>query len=345
MKSSAAYTLYLLQKRRYFITMMILSFLIVVIGVCSLKYGAMSISWGKLFSNDALAGQVVFELRLPRMLASLLVGGALALSGVLMQGLFRNPLADPALLGMTSGASLFAMLFLLSSSFFVTTSSFLSEWGLAISAFIGSLVVTYLTYLLSLTKGKSNIALLVLSGVAINALCGAVMGFLTYLSSDDTLRSITFWSMGSLANIDWLDVYLLLPFILMALFLVKRSAKYLNAMICGEEYAKTLGLNVQKEKTKAILAIALLVGISTAVAGPISFVGLVVPHIMRFLIGHDQKYLMLLSTIFGALLVGFSDVLSRVILSPAEIPIGLITAIIGAPYFMYLLLNMKYKGI
>ncbi|WP_116964471.1 FecCD family ABC transporter permease [Fastidiosibacter lacustris] len=337
-----AQKLFQVQRNKYRLWIIALLLLLAMSAFLSIQFGAFHISWIQVFDTNSLMQKVIVELRLPRLLATMVIGAALALSGVTMQGLFRNPLADPALLGMTSGASLFAILFLLLASS-ITQTVFLVTWGLGLSAFAGSLVVTFLTYLLSVTKGQSNLGLLVLAGVAINALCGALIGVMIYLSDDSILRSITFWSMGSLANIDWGQVMFLVPCVIMSVFLLSNTAKYLNAMIAGESFARMLGVNIQKQKFKSIIAIALLVGSSTAVAGPIAFVGLVVPHIVRFLIGVEHKHLMLLASIFGALLLTVADVLSRTVLAPAELPIGLMTALIGAPYFIYLLFSQKVQ--
>ncbi|QIW10979.1 iron ABC transporter permease [Francisella sp. LA112445] len=336
--------LFVTQRRKYQLWSIILIALLIVVCFLSIKLGALSFSLDSIFDkNNALVEQVVLQLRLPRLVASAVVGAGLAVSGVMMQGLFRNPLADPALLGMTSGASLFAIIFLLVTENVIQT-SFVATWGMGISAFVGSLVITLMTYLLSVTKGRSNLGILVLAGVAINALCGALIGVMTYLSDDGILRNITFWSMGSFANISWGQVVFLLASVFVAILFMRNISKYLNAMISGEEYARMLGINIQQYKFKSIVIIALLVGASTAVAGPIAFIGLVVPHIMRFLIGNEHKYLMFFSAIFGALLLTVADVLSRMILSPAELPIGLMTALIGAPYFVYLLFSKKVQN-
>ncbi|MED7789131.1 iron ABC transporter permease [Francisella sp. 19X1-34] len=336
--------LFVTQRRKYQLWSIILIALLIVVCFLSIKLGALSFNLDSIFDkNNTLVEQVVLQLRLPRLVASAVVGAGLAVSGVMMQGLFRNPLADPALLGMTSGASLFAIIFLLATENIIQT-SFIATWGMGISAFVGSLVITFITYLLSVTKGRSNLGILVLAGVAINALCGALIGVMTYLSDDGILRNITFWQMGSFANITLGQVVFLLVSVFVAILFMRNISKYLNAMISGEEYARMLGINIQQYKFKSIVIIALLVGASTAVAGPIAFIGLVVPHIMRFLIGNEHKYLMFFSAIFGALLLTVADILSRMILSPAELPIGLMTALIGAPYFVYLLFSKKVQN-
>ncbi|WHN66031.1 iron ABC transporter permease [Cysteiniphilum sp. QT6929] len=338
----AAKSLFTLQRQKYCFWFCVFMVLLIAACLLSLLFGALNLQFSQLFVDGSFMQKVALELRLPRLIATVVVGSALAVAGVVMQGLFRNPLADPALLGMTSGASLFAILFLLLSASLVQT-SFLITWGLGLSAFVGSLVITFLTYLLSITKGRSNLGILVLAGVAINALCGALIGVMTYLSNDSILRSITFWSMGSFANITWGQVLFLLPCIFVAFMLLINTAKYLNAMIAGEQYARMLGVNIHRQKLKSIIAIALLVGASTAVAGPVAFIGLVVPHIIRFLIGNEHRHLLLFSCIFGGLLLTVADVVARVVLAPAELPTGLMTALIGAPYFVYLLFSQKLQ--
>ncbi len=333
--------LFVIQRQKYRLWFGL--FTLLLLGACllSMLLGALHLQFSQLFI-DGIIQKIAFELRLPRLIATVIIGAALAISGVVMQGIFRNPLADPALLGMTSGASLFAILFLLLSTG-VVQNAFMLTWGLGLSAFVGSLVITFLTYLLSVTRGRNNLGILVLAGVAINALCGAIIGVMTYLSDDDILRSITFWSMGSFANITWGQVLFLLPMVVIAILLLVNTVRYLNAMIAGEQYARMLGVNIQKQKLKSIMAIALLVGASTAVAGPIAFIGLVVPHMMRFLIGHEHRHLLLFSGIFGGLLLTVADVVTRIVLAPAELPIGLMTALIGAPYFVYLLLIQRLQ--
>ena len=324
-----------------------LALLLIVSFIVAMLSGSIDIHWSGIWHSfgqtKSLDYLVLMDLRLPRIIATAMVGAALAISGVIMQGMFRNPLADPGLLGMTSGASLAAILFILFFSNNVNP-NFFTYWGLPISAFIGSLIVTWITYILSTRKGYSNLAILILSGVAINAICGAAIGLLTFMSNDNELRSITFWSMGSFANIDWRILMSVIPLLIISILLLRRTSHYLNAMTLGENQAKSMGVNIHRQKQKAVIIIAILVGTATSIAGPIGFVGLIIPHIMRFIVGANHRMLLPTSALAGALLLSFSDTIARTIISPAELPIGLITAMIGAPYFVYLLFSQSKKG-
>ncbi|MCF6766398.1 iron ABC transporter permease [Thiotrichales bacterium 19S3-7] len=330
--------------------LIILSLLMVIllISFClALACGSIHISFfemlNNLFFDHSLNHMILIHLRLPRILATILIGASLAISGVLMQGILRNPLADPALLGMTSGASLMAVLFMLFITYLPFT-NFLLLWGLPISAFIGSLMITWIIYRLSVRNSQPQIALLVLAGVAINALAGAFIGLLTFFANDNELRSITFWSMGSFAQVNWWVLLTALPLFIIALVFLRKIYAFLNAMSFGENQAKSFGIDINLEKKKAIIAIALLVGLSTAIAGPIGFIGLIIPHILRLVVGCNHRILLPTSALAGAILLTIADTLARTIVSPSELPIGLLTALIGSPYFIWLLINQTKKG-
>ena len=252
-------------------------------------------------------------------------------------------MADPALIGMSSGASLFAIAFIIFSQNTLTLTWF-ANWGLTLSAFTGSLIITVLSYTFSIRNGKSSISLLMLSGIAINALCGALIGLLFYLADDNVLRNITFWSMGSFSNSSYISVYFIGVSFFACALLLKNTSRYLNALIISEAYALSLGINIKLEQHKAIIGIALLVGVATAFVGPIAFIGLLAPHIMRLINGANHHYLMLNSMLYGALILIVADIFSRTLASPTEIPIGVITALLGAPYFMYLLYRQKLNN-
>ncbi|MFD2250155.1 iron complex transport system permease protein [Pseudochelatococcus lubricantis] len=297
---------------------------------------------------------VVIGIRLPRTLLGLMVGGALAVSGALMQGLFRNPLADPGLAGVSSGAALAAALVIVLGQPIVTfAAAALSSWTgaapalqgggtpfalLPLAAFGGGLLVTLLLYALSTRNGETRIATLLLAGVAIGALTGAVTGLLSYISDDRQLRDLTFWSLGSLGGATWDRVVTVAPAILPVFLAVPFLARGLNALALGEAEAFHLGFAVQRIKRATLFLVSVAVGAAVATSGVIGFVGLVVPHLLRLLHGADHRTLLPASALLGgALLVG-ADSLARTVVAPAELPIGILTAVLGAPFFLWLLL-------
>jgi iron complex transport system permease protein len=340
MQQVSAYHLHQLAQKKALRISISLIILIICISITSLKFGAVTFSWQDLFEQNHLIWQLVYDLRLPRIMLTLIVGFGLAVTGAIMQGLMRNPMADPGLLGISSGASLLAMTFLIVTNHYVVPELF-ANWGMASSAFLGSLIVTTVTYLLSCKKGHSQVGFLLLAGVAINSLCGALIGLLYYMANDDIIRSITFWSMGSFSQSNYIIVMFIFCAFLICTILLRNIGRFLNTLLIGESYALQLGINIKREKIKIIIAISIFVGTATAFIGPIGFIGLVVPHIVRLIIGNEQKLLMITSGLAGALIITASDLLARTLASPAEIPIGIITSLIGAPYFIYLLLKSK----
>lgn len=274
---------------------------------------------------------VLWAIRLPRVVLGMLVGAGLAVAGAAMQGLFRNPLADPGLLGISSGASLAAAM-----SVVLGFHAF-GNYSLPVAAFTGSLLATALIYLLSQERGRVNVTTMLLSGIAINALCGAGTGLMTFLATDEQLRTITFWSLGSLGGATWPAVVSAAPLILAGTILLPLSARALNALMLGESGAAHLGVNVQLVKWSVVSLVALSVGAGVAVAGTIGFVGLVVPHLLRLLTGPNHRTLLPASALLGATLLVLADLMSRTVAIPAEVPIGIITALLGAPFFLYLL--------
>lgn len=283
---------------------------------------------------------VLIALRLPRVLLGALVGAGLAISGAAMQGLFRNPLASPSLLGVSSGASLgVAAVVVLGINWF-------GIYTLPIAAFLGSIATITIVYLLSQNQGRTDIATLLLAGIAINALCGSGTGLFTYLSTDDQLRTITFWQLGSLAGATWPAIMSIAPFILLSLVALPLFANALNAFLLGESNAQHLGIPIEKIKWLLILFVGLGVGAGVAVSGIIGFIGLVVPHLVRLSLGPNHNTLLPASALLGAILLVLADLLSRTIVSPSELPIGILTSLTGAPFFLYLLLkNKKMSGL
>jgi len=287
----------------------------------------------------AQAELIVGQIRLPRALLGLCVGAVLALSGVAMQGLFRNPLADPGLIGVSSGAALGAALAIVGGAAFGGLPSALAPYLLSACAFAGGLGVTALVYRLGRRDGQTSVATMLLAGIALTALAGAAIGLFTYLADDATLRTLTFWNLGSLNGASYARLWpLLLVTAAVALWLPRR-ARALNALLLGESEARHLGFAVERLKRELVFCTALGVGAAVAAAGMIGFIGLVVPHLMRLLVGPDHRLLLPASALAGASLLLLADLLARLLLAPAELPIGIVTALLGAPFFIYLLLR------
>lgn len=283
---------------------------------------------------------VMMVIRLPRVVAGLLIGSALATAGAAIQGLFRNSLADPGLIGISSGSALAAaMMIVLGNSLLSGLVALLGNFALPVAAFCGGLVTTLIIYRLGTLGGRTSVPTMLLAGIAINALCGAGIGLLTYIADDDQLRDLTFWSLGSLGRASWPSLAALLPFVLLALILLPRLARALNALLLGESEAGHLGINIERVKMGVIILVALAVGAGVATAGTIGFVGLVVPHLVRLAIGPDHRYLLPGSALLGASLLLSADLLARTIAVPAEVPLGIVTALIGCPFFLWLLLR------
>ena len=285
---------------------------------------------------------VLTVIRLPRVLLAILTGATLALGGATIQGLFRNPLADPALIGISSGASVTAVLFIVGAQpLFVQLSAMAGIYALSFVTFVGAFLVTLLVYTISQVNGKTIISTMLLAGIAVNALAGAVTGVFTYAANDAQLRSITFWALGSLGGATWQSLGGVFPFMLVTLAVLPLLSKSLNGIALGETNARHLGINTERTKRIVIALTATGIGASVSVTGIIGFVGLVVPHIVRTVAGPDHRHVLVLSPLLGALLLVVADLASRTLFAPAELPIGIITALIGAPFFLYLLLKER----
>lgn len=283
---------------------------------------------------------IILDIRLPRAVLGLMVGASLAVSGAVMQGLFRNPLADPGLVGVSSGASLGAVLLIvLGSSFFGPLFAIFGFYALPVAAFVGGLITTLLLYKIATRSGQTSVATMLLAGIALGALAGAVTGVLIFMADDKQLRDLTFWGLGSLAGANWMKILSAGPIILVSLAVVPFLARGLNALTLGEAAAFHMGIPVQRLKNIAIVSVAASTGASVAVSGGIGFVGIVVPHVLRMLIGPDHRYLLPASALLGGTLLIFADMIARTIVPPAELPIGIITAFAGAPFFLWILLR------
>ncbi|MBJ3814465.1 iron ABC transporter permease [Shimwellia pseudoproteus] len=282
--------------------------------------------------NDALR-RIWLTVRLPRVLLALLVGAALALSGCVMQGLFRNPLADPGLLGISSGAALAVACWLVLP---LSLPALVALYAPMVAAFFGSLVVMVVIFILS-RAGNSTLTRLLLVGIAINALCGAAIGLLSWLSSDTQLRQLSLWGMGSLGQAQWSTLAVGATLILPAAAAIGRLASQLNVLQLGDEEAHYLGINVRRLQRLLLLCSALLVAVAVAISGIIGFVGLVVPHLMRLWLGPDHRGVIPGSLLAGAILLLLADTVARTAVAPAEMPVGLLTSLLGAPWFLWLI--------
>lgn len=310
--------------------------------------GAMHLSfhqvWDGLWSTaNPTSHLIVMDIRLPRVLLGIMVGAALAISGAVMQGLFRNPLADPALVGVSSGAALAAVtVIVLGGSWLQSWTGWLESLAIPLAAFIGGILVTIIIFRFSTRNGRTDVGLMLLTGVAINAIAGSATGLLTYVASDEALRSLTFWSMGSLASATWQDVAIVTLPTLLALAILPLYARSLNSFLMGESVSYQSGFNVKQLKQVSIGLTALAVGAAVSVSGLIGFVGLVAPHLVRLMLGPDHRWVIPGSALMGGMLVLVSDMLARTLLSPAELPIGILMSAIGGPFFLWLL--MKHRS-
>ena len=313
--------------------------LLLILMIYSANTGALKLSFTQLMnmSFDDPLWNIWCNIRLPRIILAIIVGMALASAGAVMQGLFRNPLADPGLLGISSGASLMVGMTILFPAVFPPI---MMLYGKMVAAFAGSLFICALIYLYSLNE-QCNLAKMILLGVAINAIIGAVMGGLSYISDESQLRQISLWSMGHLGKGSWDLVIVSLSLIFPALLCLIKLAHQLNILQLGDEDAHYLGINVERTKRYLLLLCAVLIGASVAVSGIIAFVGLVVPHMIRLQIGANHKWLIPGSALGGACLLLLADTLARTLVAPTEIPVGLLTSLIGGPYFLWLILRHK----
>ncbi len=281
---------------------------------------------------------VFFHIRLPRLVLGIVAGAGLGLSGALMQGLFRNPLADPGLIGVSSGAALAAgVTIVMGSLWFPDLPRALGSWTLVLMAFAGGLAVTVLIYLLSRGEGGTRVGLMLLAGIAVNALAGAGLGMLNFLATDEQLRNLQFWLLGSLGGARWSAVALVSGLSLVAGVVGWRLAGPLNALALGEAQAVLLGVPVERVKRTAIGVTALAVGAVTATTGIIGFIGLVAPHMVRLLAGPDHRWVLPGSALLGAAMVTLADAVARTVMQPAELPLGVLTAAVGVPFFLLLL--------
>src|SRR6266851_2958546 len=325
---------------------------LVAIAVFSIRFGAVAISFWDMASAMTkgfgppdslnLTERIFLEIRLPRALACILVGASLAMGGVLMQALFRNPIVEPGLVGTSSGAAFGASLYFVLGS---ALKFHAGEWTLPLAACLGGAVATACVFLLAETgtAHTETTTGLLLIGIAVNALFLSGVGFLSYIARDPQARSITFWSLGTLSGANWRAVILLAGSTIVGVAIALRHARQLNALMMGEDEALYLGIDVRRLKLTIIAVNVMIVAVATSITGVISFVGLIVPHLLRLLKGSDNRFLLIGSVFLGAILLTVADIAARVLLRPAELPIGIVTSAVGAPVFITLLRRRRYR--
>ncbi|MCB0468337.1 MAG: iron ABC transporter permease, partial [Aequorivita sp.] len=316
-------------------TFPILLILLVIISFFSIRYGAVSISLEEIFSSFRkfftepesmdLTERIFMEIRLPRAILCIFVGASLAVGGTILQALFRNPIVEPGLIGTSCGAAFGAALyFALGATFGFSV----GKWTLPLAACLGALLSTSLVFFLSQSRnsGKSSIVALLLTGIAINALFLSGVGFLSYIARDPQARSIVFWNLGTLSGANWTSVAIVGVSTVGTILISLRYAKHLNALMIGEEEAQFLGVNIKSLKWKILLINVIMIAVATAFVGVISFVGLIVPHLLRIINGSDNRFLIRNSALLGGILLCVADLISRMVLRPAELPIGIVTS-------------------
>lgn len=306
-----------------------------------LTTGELTIEWQQLISKpNSIESTVFWELRLPRLLLVMAVGVGLAVSGVMLQALFRNPLAEPGLIGVSSSAALGAVFILVLGG---VLWGHVSAWQVGLSALVMALFATLFIYRLASRLGQTDIALMLLAGVAINAIAGAMTQLLIMISDDAQLRTVIFWMMGSFSSAHIMESLVLGSIALVITYYYWKLAPALNALMLGEEACLHMGHNVSRLKRQIIWGTAVMVGVAVATVGVIGFVGLVVPHIVRLLLGSNHKKLIPYSALFGAILLIYADLIAKTVIAPSEMPIGLFMAILGGPFFLLMLLQTRNK--
>ncbi|TGD42663.1 iron ABC transporter permease [Pseudotabrizicola sediminis] len=331
------------------VAMIALSVALVLTAGLSLSHGASGVSLGSVIQSLATGEQmaardrlILWEIRLPRMLTGVLVGASLAVAGAVMQGLFRNPLADPGLVGVGAGAGLGAVVAIVLGGLApVWVTQAVGYHLVPVAAFLGGWVSTLLLYRVATRSGRTSVATMLLAGIALGALAGAATGVLVYIADDRQLRDLTFWGLGSLGGASWPKLLAAGPVMALALVAAPFLARGLNGLALGEAAAHHIGLPVQRVKAVAILTVAAATGAAVAVSGGIGFIGIVVPHLLRLATGPDHRFLLINAGLAGAVLLLLADLITRSIIAPAELPIGIVTATLGAPVFLWILLRRR----
>ncbi len=322
---------FLLKSKHVGLAWLLLPIWVLALGIL---LGSQSASW--LFANE-LGQTVLWEIRLPRVLLAFVIGAMLALAGVLIQGMVRNPLADPGLIGVSGGATVgVALLLLLMSAGFT-----LSAWMLPVAAVLGALLALMLVLRIGAVSATDSMTYLILAGIAVSTLSGALLGLFSYLASDSALRQLSFWSLGSLSAASWPWLYSCAAMLLVLTLFWWRKTSALDALLLGDVEARSLGVNVRSLKRQVVLCTAALVGLAVAVCGIIGFIGLVCPHLARLLTGATHRRVLPLAMLLGGMLLVLADALARSLIAPAEIPVGILTALVGGPVFISLLVRER----
>ncbi|MFT8611758.1 MAG: iron ABC transporter permease [Gluconobacter oxydans] len=309
--------------------------------IAALNIGAtgvhLSALWHGVTDPDIQADRIVLlRIRGPRVVMSGLTGAALAVAGAVMQGLFRNPLADPGLIGVSSGAALATACMIVLGGPWLVSGAW-GVWAIPAAGMAGSFAAAYLLYLFATRGGVTSVSTILLAGVALGAFSGALTGILIFRANDTALRDLTFWTMGSFAGATWSRIGLLCPFLCVAAAVTARLATPLNALLLGESDARLIGYPVERIKRLAMVAVACAVGPTVSFVGAIGFVGVIVPHLVRLVTGPDHRLVLPGSALLGASLMIVADTLARVIAIPADVPVGIVTAVLGTPVFVWLL--------
>lgn len=333
------------RRKRRIATFVVLAIMAVVSTIVSIVLGQFYVPLPDLVpllaagpGGDNLAGNVIWEIRLPRIILGLLVGAALGVAGTLMQAVFANPLAEPSIIGVTSGAGVGAALVI------VFNVGILGTFTVPLAAFLSAVLVTVIIYQLARSQGKVSVVNLILTGIAINAVCGALISFMVYLAPTANREQVIFWQMGSLNGSQWKHVWVVLPIVAVGITMALQLGKKLDVLALGERAAGHTGINVARLRIVAIGASTVLTAGAVSFAGLIGFVGLIVPHLLRSIVGPENKILLPASALAGAVLIALADVAARTVIPFADLPIGIFTALVGGPTFFILLRRMMRKG-
>ncbi|TDO98071.1 FecCD family ABC transporter permease [Marinomonas balearica] len=334
--------------RPYF-WLMVLMFALAIAMTLSMMIGPVSISlaqFGLWLSQDERLPNhielVLGEIRLTRTLLAALVGASLSMSGAAIQGVFRNPLADPGLIGVSSGAAFFAVaIIVMGDTVLVYVFEPLRFFALPLAAFLGGVSVTWIIYLIGSFSSGNRTSTMILAGIAIQSLCLSGIGLFTYMADDAELRTLTFWTLGSFSGTQWSSIHMALPWILVGIVALPMLGKWLNVLLLGENVAGHLGVPISLIRKLIFVLAAMCVGASVAVSGVIGFFGLVVPHLVRLSFGPDHRWLLPYSGLFGATLMLVADLIARTVAAPAELPVGIITALMGGPFFLWLIIRFN----
>jgi len=292
---------------------------------------------------DPVAHAIILEIRMPRVLLGGMIGATLAVSGAVLQALFRNPLAEPSIIGVSAGAGAAAVTTIVLGTAFGAMGAIIL-YALPVAAFAGGFIATMIVVAIARVNGQTPMTTILLSGIAVAALGGAIMGLMMFISNDEQLRSITFWMLGSLGGATWTTILPAIAIMSVILLAMPMLMHKLNLMLLGEREATSLGLNVDRFKYLCVALVAAGVGAAVAVSGTIGFVGIVIPHLLRMVVGPDHRILLPASALGGAALLLWADVVARTLAPPAELPIGVLTALLGAPFFLWLLRRAAREG-